>query len=157
VTHATVIAMTTLLALVLVLPLGQWPIESPTVVQGFHPPAANWNAGHRGVDLAAATGDPIRSMAAGTVSFVGVIGGIPVVTIRYPGPKRERSTYQPVSAIVHVGDQVAEGQVLGSLAADGGHCGGVRHCLHVGLRTDSAYLDPAGLVEDRPIILKPGS
>jgi hypothetical protein len=92
-------------------------------------------------------------MAAGTVAFVGVIGGIPVVTIRYPGAGRLRSTYEPVVGSVRVGHPVRSGDIIGTVADSGGHCGAV--CVHVGLRTDSGYLDPALLVTRRPAVLKP--
>jgi murein DD-endopeptidase MepM/ murein hydrolase activator NlpD len=133
---------------------GQWPVDSPTITRGFEPPSANWLAGHRGVDLAAEAGDQVRSMAVGTIGFVGQIGGVPVVTVRYPGTGHRRSTYEPVTASVRVGQRVAQGQLIGTVAPAGGHCGG-RDCLHVGLKTDSGYLDPASLLRRPPAILKP--
>jgi murein DD-endopeptidase MepM/ murein hydrolase activator NlpD len=138
-----------------VVPTGQWPVDDPLVTRYFQPPSARWLAGHRGVDVAAATGDPVRSMAAGTVSFVGVIGGIPVVSVRYPGIEHRRSTYEPVTATVHSGQPVAQGELLGTVAAAGGHCGGNHGCLHIGLKTDTQYLDPASLVRRPPAVLKP--
>ena len=131
---------------------GQWPIPGP-IVAPYDPPAADWQAGHRGIDLAATPGEPVRSMAAGTVAFVGSIGGIAVVTVGYPGSTRLRSTYEPVIGSVRVGQRVAAGEVIGTVAASGGHCGG--SCLHVGLRTDSRYLDPTLLVTRRPAVLRP--
>jgi murein DD-endopeptidase MepM/ murein hydrolase activator NlpD len=133
---------------------GQWPVDSPTITRGFEPPSADWLAGHRGVDLAAQTGDPVRSMAAGTIGFAGQIGGVPVVTVRYPGSGHRRSTYEPVTASVHAGQRVAQGELIGTIAPAGGHCGG-RGCLHVGLKTDAGYLDPASLLRRPPAVLKP--
>jgi len=138
-------------------PAGQWPVRPPTVVRPFDPPAANWNAGHRGIDLAAVAGQAVVSMAPGVVSFVGTIAGVPVVSVAYPGSERLRSTYEPVDASVRVGQQVGVGATLGTVAPSGGHCGGVHGCLHVGLRTDNRYLDPATLVDRRPAVLKPQS
>lgn len=135
--------------------MGTWPVADPTVVARFDPPVAAWSSGHRGVDLAARTGDVVRSMAAGTVLFAGTIAGKPVVSVGYPGPDRPRSTYEPVIPSVAVGQQVAEGAVLGTVAVIGGHCGGTRGCLHVGLRTDTRYLDPLTLVGRAPAVLKP--
>ncbi len=63
---------------------GQWPVDPPTIVRAFSPPAVSWGAGHRGVDLAASTGQPVRSMAAGVIGFVGVVAGVPVVAVGYP-------------------------------------------------------------------------
>ena len=148
---------TVLLALALAFPAG-WPVDDPRVVSGFRPPAADWQAGHRGVDLAARTSDPVRAMAAGVVGFAGVIAGKPVVTVTLPGGAR--LTYEPVLASVTVGTLVRDGDVIGRVASSGGHCGGARGCLHVGLRSttgtgDPAYRDPLSLLERRPAVLKP--
>lgn len=142
-------------ALLAAAPFGQWPVGSPTVVEGFSPPSAAWAAGHRGVDLAATTGDAVLAMQAGTVAFVGTVAGKPIVTVSYPGEAGLRSTYEPVIASVRTGDAVREGQLLGTVALLGGHCGGFHGCLHVGLRTDDRYLDPLSLLERRPAVLKP--
>ena len=136
-------------------PLGAWPVDSPVVLSAFAAPAAQWSAGHRGVDVAAASGDVVRAMASGTVSFVGSIAGKPVVTVLLPGSDRRRSTYEPVIATVGAGDLVTAGQQIGVVAVTGGHCGGARGCLHVGLRTDDGYLDPLSLVRRPPAVLKP--
>ncbi len=149
---------TALLAgLALAVPAG-WPVDDPLVVSGFRPPAADWQAGHRGVDLAAQTGDPVRAMASGRVGFAGTIAGKPVVTVVLAGGAR--LTYEPVLATVSAGALVGDGDVIGSVAAAGGHCGGDRGCLHVGLRASSGpggpvYLDPLSIVERRPAVLKP--
>ena len=131
---------------------GQWPLPGP-IVSGFVPPPLDWQSGHRGVDLRASAGEPVRSMAAGTVACVGRIAGIPIVTVRDPGPGRLRSTYEPVVGSVQVGQAVRPGDLLGAVASAGGHCGG--RCLHVGLRDDATYLDPGLLVGRQPAVLKP--
>lgn len=134
---------------------GQWPVDNPEVLAGFQPPDTVWGPGHRGIDLAAHTGDPVQAMEAGTVTFTGIVAGKAIVTVGYPGPEHRRSTYEPVIASVAVGQHVAAGDLLGTVAATGGHCGGQHGCLHVGLRTDSGYLDPATLVARVPAVLKP--
>jgi murein DD-endopeptidase MepM/ murein hydrolase activator NlpD len=148
---------TALVALVLAVPSG-WPVDDPRIMSGFRPPAADWQAGHRGVDLAAGTGDPVRSMANGIVGFAGTVAGKPVVTVVLAGGVR--ITYEPVLATVRAGALVRDGEVIGSVAASGGHCGGVRGCLHVGLRSTSGaggtvYLDPLSILDRRPAVLKP--
>lgn len=110
------------------------------VLRGFDPPAMTWGRGHRGVDLAARTGDVVRAMAAGTVLFAGAIAGKPVVTVSTTGDMR--FTYEPVAARVSAGDVVKAGDVLGTVALSGGHCGGTAGCVHIGLRDDAAYFDP---------------
>jgi len=150
-------AASILLTLALAVPAG-WPVDDPIVVSVFRPPEADWRAGHRGIDLAARTGDPVRAMASGMVGFAGMIAGKPVVTVVLAGGAR--LTYEPVLATVHAGALVRDGEVIGSVAASGGHCGGGRGCLHVGLRTTTGsgatvYLDPLSLLERRPAVLKP--
>ena len=67
----------------------QWPTGAPaTVVEGFDPPAVVWGRGHRGVDLAAAEGTQIRSAAAGTVAFAGMVAGRPLVSGDHGGGMR---------------------------------------------------------------------
>ena len=118
-----------------------WPLDGPaTIVRGFNPPALRWNAGHRGVDLAARLGAPVRSAAAGTVRFAGQIAGRGVVVVDHG---TLRTTYEPVSPKVHVGTAVVAGQVIGRLGA-GSHCPGT--CLHWGLRRGAEYLDPLQLL-----------
>ncbi|MCX6434322.1 MAG: M23 family metallopeptidase [Actinobacteria bacterium] len=134
---------------------GQWPVADPTLLSVFRPPSSVWGAGHRGVDLAARTGQEVRAMAAGVVSFAGTIAGKPVVAIALPGPGSRRVTYEPVVATVAVGQAVRAGDVIGTLAAAGGHCGGAVGCVHIGLRTADGYLDPLSLMGRRPAVLKP--
>lgn len=150
-------AAAVLLALALVVP-GGWPVDDPLVVSGFRPPKADWRPGHRGVDLAARTGDPVRAMASGVVGFAGTIAGKPVVTVALDGGAR--LTYEPVLATVRPGALVRDGEVIGTVAAAGGHCGGGHGCLHIGLRTTTGsggivYLDPLSILERRPAVLKP--
>ena len=77
-------------------------------------PDQNWLPGHRGVDLDAASGAPVRASAAGTVRFAGVVAGTPTVSVDHGGGLR--TTYEPVLAQVRAGEQVSRGQILGELA-----------------------------------------
>lgn len=112
------------------------PVPGP-VVRGYDPPAQDWLPGHRGVDLAAPIGSSVRAAAAGRVSVAQVIAGRGVVTIVHG---ELRTTYEPVRASVGVGDQVAAGEVIGTVEA--GHC--AAGCLHFGLKRGEEYLDPLG-------------
>jgi len=120
------------------------PTPRPGVVRPFDPPDRAWGAGHRGLDLAATSGAPVRSLTAGVVGTAGPVAGKPVVTVLLPGGRRV--TYEPVLATVAPGQAVGRGEILGLVAATGGHCGGAAGCLHVGLRAGDDYLDPTVLL-----------
>ena len=66
-----------------------------------------------------------------------------------------RTTYEPVSATVRVGERVGAGAVLGRLQLFGSHCF-PRSCLHWGLiEGRDHYLDPLTLVGAAPVRLLP--
>ncbi|MBB1257238.1 M23 family metallopeptidase [Streptomyces alkaliterrae] len=138
-----------------------WPLAEPLVIRGFDPPAQPWSAGHRGVDLAGAVGQPVRAVAAGRVHFAGPVAGRPVVSVALAGTGRPplRVTYEPVDAVVTTGQEVAAGQILGTLRSGPSHCGeagaGERPCLHWGLRRGERYLDPLWLVRPHHPVLLP--
>ena len=130
-----------------------WPLEPrPAVVRVFAPGAQPWLSGHRGVDLAARTGDQVHSAAAGTVSFVGRVVDRNVLTILHPDGVR--SSFEPVDSAMTVGAAVTAGQVIGTVAA-GPHCTPVE-CLHWGVRVGDDYVNPLQFVLDlRPSVLLP--
>ena len=55
-----------------------------------------------------------------------------------------RSTYEPVVAMVAVGDPVVVGQQLGTVAPAGSHC--ITTCVHLGAIRGTTYLDPLRLL-----------
>ena len=125
-----------------------WPVPAPhPVVRGFDPPDTNWGAGHRGVDLGASGGTVVRSAAAGSVVFAGLIAGRGVVVVRHAAGLR--TTYESVLAAVRVGEHVDAGEPLGRLSLAGGHCL-PRACLHWGAIRGGTYLDPLSLVGVSP-------
>ncbi|MER7280919.1 M23 family metallopeptidase [Dactylosporangium sp. NPDC000244] len=132
----------------------QAPLDGPvTVTRGFEPPSDRYAAGHRGVDLAGAPGQTVRSAGEGTVVFAGMVGGRPVVSVEHPGGVR--TTYEPVSATVVRGQVVSRGTPLGTLRPGHPNCP-VAACLHWGLRTDgSVYLDPMTLLRPARVRLLP--
>ena len=135
-------------------PVGVWPLApQPEVVNGFDPPDSPYGAGHRGVDLAGAPGQPVRSALPGTVTYAGPLAGRGVVVVSH-GPTR--TTYEPVAASVSVGDAVAAGDRIGTLQMPGSHCF-PRACLHWGWirNADDVYLDPLRLVGAGPVRLLP--
>jgi murein DD-endopeptidase MepM/ murein hydrolase activator NlpD len=134
-----------------------WPLSPrPAVVRAFDAPSPNWNRGHRGVDLAGSPGQSVLAAGPGTVVFAGELAGRPVVSIAHPGGLR--TSYEPVRPSVRVGQLVTAGAVIGELLP--GHQGcAAGACLHWGAMWGPAsaadYVDPLGLVETTPIVLKP--
>jgi Peptidase family M23 len=121
-----------------------WPLDGqPSVVRGFEPASQPWLPGHRGVDLRASPGEPVRAAGAGTVTFAGWVGGVPSVAVTHADGLR--TTYQPVLAVVSRGDLVARATILGRVSAGGTHCPPLA-CLHWGLRRGNTYLDPLSLL-----------
>jgi murein DD-endopeptidase MepM/ murein hydrolase activator NlpD len=121
-----------------------WPVEGaagePPAAEGeFDAPDSTYGPGHRGVDLATLVGAPVRAVAGGVVMFSGEVAGVGVVTIDHGA---ERSTYQPVSAAVSVGDDVEAGDVIATVVVGPFHC--TSPCLHLGRirQSDDMYLDP---------------
>ncbi|MBN9643203.1 M23 family metallopeptidase [Corynebacterium mendelii] len=133
---------------------GGWvnPVTSfpgrPVVVRDFDPPARRWLAGHRGVDVAAAPGQPIYAAGAGTVRFAGFVALTPTVSIRHPGGII--TTYQPVKAAVAAGQPVSAGQLIGQLSEPVTVWPG----LSWGARLDGVYINPVHLLDRPPIRLK---
>ncbi|GAA5701688.1 MULTISPECIES: murein hydrolase activator EnvC family protein [Streptomyces] len=124
-----------------------WPVGvRPLVVRGWEPPATAYGRGHRGVDLAAAPGTPVRSVAAGRVSFAGRVAGRGVVSVELTGTGEPplRTTYEPVRPSVEKGDEVAAGGSLGTLEPTTAHCSTA--CLHWGLLRGRTYLNPLSLL-----------
>ena len=121
-----------------------WPLSGPIqVLRGFEPPSGPYSAGHRGVDLATTVGETVRAAGSGVVTFAGVIGGTPMVTVAHGAL---RTTYQPITPSVDVGQPVVAGQTIGAITIAPTHCGLLPSCLHWGLLRGSTYLDPLTLV-----------
>jgi len=129
-----------------------WPLDgSPAVSRDFAPPEIRFAAGHRGVDLPSAPGAPVLAAAGGRVAYAGLLAGRGVVVVSHG---ELRTTYEPVTAVVHVGSVVEVGAVLGRLEA--GHVGcPVSACLHWGLKRGPDYLDPVRWVAGGPVRLLP--
>lgn len=122
-----------------------WPVaDEPEILRAFDPPEQPWLSGHRGLDLAADPGTPIRAAGAGWVSFAGEVAGTPVVAVTHG---ELRTTYLPVEADAELdrGDQVNAGDELGELSSQPQHCSEVS-CLHWGLLRGEDYLDPLTLL-----------
>ncbi|WP_378145627.1 murein hydrolase activator EnvC family protein [Cnuibacter sp. UC19_7] len=126
-------------------PRWAWPVEgAPVVARGYEAPATRYGAGHRGLDLAVGVGGVVLAPADGTVAFAGQVAGRPVLALEHGGGYR--SSLEPVSSTLAVGDTVTRGQPVGAVA-EGGHCTG---CVHFGVRLRGEYLDPRALIVGIP-------
>lgn len=131
-----------------------WPVPGP-VLRGFEGPVSPFGAGHRGIDIGAPPGTPVRAAASGIVAFAGRVAGQRYVSIDHPDGIR--TTYSWVSgAAVEAGNRVTRGQVIGRSGE--GHADAASPHLHFGARIGEMYLDPllllgvpAGMVHLAPL------
>ncbi len=120
------------------LPLGEWRMI--TSYYGWRDdPFARGGEFHRGIDLQAHIGDPVYAWRRGvvvTAGYQGVSGK--VVVLQHPD--HFVSKYHHLSRIlVHTGQQVTAGQMIGK-AGDTGQVTGVH--LHFTIMKDGEYVDP---------------
>ncbi|HEY8371492.1 MAG TPA: peptidoglycan DD-metalloendopeptidase family protein [Pseudonocardiaceae bacterium] len=138
-------------------PVFGWPLTGPPpVVRPFQAPQHPYGRGHRGVDLAAADGQPVLAAGDGTVLFAGSVAGREVVSVEHTGGLR--TTYEPLSPTVSTGQRVRRGQVIGHVRPHHPGCtapGEPPVCLHWGLRRGQVYLDPLLLVRPARLRLLP--
>lgn len=118
---------------------GAWlrPVPGP-VVRPFVAPRSRYGAGHRGADLVAPSGTPVRAANSGEVSFAGSVAGSLHVVIAHAGGLRTSYSFLATVA-VRRGQRITRGEVIGT--AGGGvddHAG----VLHLGLRVGDQYVDP---------------
>jgi murein DD-endopeptidase MepM/ murein hydrolase activator NlpD len=128
----------------------QRPVQGP-VVRAFALSADRFAAGqHRGVDLAAPLGAPVRAACGGRVRFAGSVpGGGLTVSV---GCGSLVATYQHLGAVaVRRGQLLAPGVAVGSVGRSG-RTRGRRPHLHLGAReaANGRYLDPLTLLGATP-------
>ena len=114
-----------------------------SVLHRFEQPVTPYAAGHRGVDLAVSSSQPVLAARGGRVQFAGPVAGRGVVVIAHSDGIR--TEYEPVSAVVHAGDTVQTGQVIGRILGTHDMCR-PRSCLHWGARRGDLYVDPMRLL-----------
>lgn len=135
-------------------PAWGWPLAGETSVERpFAPPSTPWGAGHRGVDLLAQEGETVLAAGDGVVSYAGLLAGKGVVAVQHAGGLR--TTYEPVTATVRVGEHVSQGDPLGVLARGHASCRPGTTCLHWGLLRGQTYLDPLSVVTQGRLRLLP--
>ena len=121
------------------------PLAFSRVTSGFkmrfHPILQTWRA-HLGVDYAAPTGTPVRSVGQGVVESAGSVNGYGnVVTLRHGNG--HTTVYAHLSRIdVRRGQSVSQGQTIGAVGATGWATG--PH-LHFEFRVNGQHRDPLTL------------
>ena len=121
------------------------PLAFSRVTSGFkmrfHPILQTWRA-HLGVDYAAPSGTPVRSVGDGVVDFAGRQGGFGnVVFVKHRN--NHTTVYAHLSSVaVRRGQSVNQGQNLGAVGATGWATG--PH-LHFEFRVNGAHQDPLTL------------
>jgi hypothetical protein len=131
-----------------------WPIHQeprPTIVQEFSPPPAPWLAGHRGVDLEAATGTPLFPPADGILHFAGAVGGKDVVSIELDDGMI--ATFEPATTDFKVGAKITRSRRFATVDGRSDHCSNL--CVHWGMKKGDTYYDPVEFVTGTKIVLKP--
>ena len=118
------------------------PLEFSRVTSGFkmrlHPILQTWRA-HLGVDYAAPTGTPVRTIGDGVVEFAGVQGGYGnVVSVQHG--KENATVYAHLSKInVQKGQKVSQSDIIGLVGSTGWSTG--PH-LHFEFRVNGVHQDP---------------
>lgn len=121
------------------------PMEFSRVTSGFkmrfHPILQTWRA-HLGVDYAAPTGTPVRTVGDGVVEFSGSQNGFGnVVIVQHGG--NNKTVYAHLSRIhVKTGQRISQGQTIGAVGQTGWATG--PH-LHFEFRVNGAHRDPLAM------------
>lgn len=133
------------------------PLEFSRVSSGFsmrfHPILQTWRR-HLGVDYAAPSGAPVRSVGEGTVTFAGWQNGYGNV-VEVEHAKDRVTLYAHLSRLmVRKGQRVAQGQHVGQVGSTGWATG--PH-LHFEFRVDGAHKDPLAMARAKEIVALDGS
>jgi murein DD-endopeptidase MepM/ murein hydrolase activator NlpD len=114
-----------------------WPVNGP-VVSGF---GMRWGRLHEGIDIAAASGTPIRAAAEGTVIHAGWLGGYGNLVVVDHGNGLATAYAHASAILVAVGQRVAQGETIALVGSTGNSSG--PH-LHFEVRVNGVAVDPLG-------------
>ena len=123
------------------------PVEYSRVSSGFamrmHPILNSWRQ-HNGIDFAAPSGTPVRSVGDGVVEFAGVQNGYGnIVVIKHRN--NQSTAYAHLSRIdVKVGEAVSQSDKIGAVGSTGWATG--PH-LHFEFRVNGEFVDPATIAQ----------
>jgi murein DD-endopeptidase MepM/ murein hydrolase activator NlpD len=126
----------------------QWvlPVSGYHITATFGQGGGLWAADHTGLDFAAASGAPIKAVAAGVVSATGYEGAYGnQTTITHEDGTQTTYSHQ-TSTTVSVGQQVAAGDVIGYVGSTGNTTGPHLH-LEV-LTSPDTPVDPYAVLVD---------
>jgi hypothetical protein len=113
------------------------PVDA-AIGRPFDAPTTAYSSGHRGIDYRIASGTPIRSAAAGRVTFAGRVAGSLAVTLEHHGGLE--TTYSQLGDVrVARGQTVGQGRFIGTTGRAHPDAAG----LHLGVKLDGEYVDPA--------------
>lgn len=129
------------------------PVPAMEIVTAFDPPDEPWLEGHRGIDVLAVEGEPLRAPTQGTIRFAGTVAGMATVSILTASG--HVLSFQPATTDLKKGESFEAGERLGEVGS-GGHC--QRSCLHIGAwpaDTDQRYIDPGKLFGQEASLLLP--
>ena len=130
------------------------PLEFTRVSSGFtesrlHPVLRDWRA-HKGVDLPAPIGTKVRTVADGTIDFIGQQRGYGnVIVVRHDA--RHMTLYAHLNAFASglaPGREVRQGDVIGEVGMTGWATG--PH-LHFEFHVDGQHVDPMVAVAQNPV------
>ena len=102
-----------------------------------------FSPGHRGIDVAAPAGSPVRVSAPGTVSFAGTVAGNRTVSVEHADGVRTSYSYLGTIDVAR-GDSVAIGDVIGTVGAGHPEQELPAH-VHLSARRSDVYFDPVEL------------
>lgn len=135
------------------------PLEFSRMSSGFgmrKHPVHGYHRAHKGVDYAAPTGTPVRTIGDGVVEFAGTQNGYgKVVYIKHRD--RNSTVYAHLSRInVRAGDNVIQGETIGAVGMTGVATG--PH-LHFEFRVNNEPRDPAAILarQRENVPVSPGS
>jgi murein DD-endopeptidase MepM/ murein hydrolase activator NlpD len=119
------------------------PVGGELVAPWDAPEDRPFAPGHRGLDVAAPPGTPVRASAPGTVSFAGSVAANRTVSVDHAGGVR--TSYSYLGTIdVGRGDVVALGDIIGTIGT--GHPDDdLPPHVHLSARRSDVYFDPVEL------------
>lgn len=129
------------------------PVPAMEIINAFDPPDKPWLKGHRGIDVLAVEGEPLRAPTKGTIRFAGTVAGTATVSVLTASG--HVLSFQPAATMLKKGEEFSAGERIGTIGS-GDHCD--RSCLHIGAWPDEAkkrYIDPSRFFGQEQSLLLP--